>query len=139
LTAATLIDAGPLVAMLHADDQDHEICVETFKGLRGPVFTTWIPVTEAMYLLGFSPRAQESLLRMLRREAIRILPIDLVDLDPIARLMSKYRDLPMDFADATLVQVANREKIQRIFTLDNRDFSVYRLPNGNALEVIPGY
>lgn len=125
--------------MLHADDQDHAICVESFKCITGPVFTTWMPVTEAMYLLGFSPRAQESLLRMLQRQAIRILPIDLADLDPIAILMNKYKDLPMDFADATLVQVAHREQIQRIFTLDKKDFSVYRVPNGNALEIIPGY
>lgn len=140
MTAATLIDdAGPLVAMLHADDQDHEICVQTFKRLRGPVFTTWMPVTEAMYLLGFSTRAQESLLRMVRRQAIRILPIGLADIDPIAILMTKYTDLPMYFTDATPVQVAHRDKIQRVFTLDNKDFSIYRLPNGNALEVLPGY
>jgi predicted nucleic acid-binding protein len=47
------------------------------------------------------------------------------DLTEIKALMTKYRDLPMDFADATLVQIANREKISRIFTLDRRDFSVY--------------
>ena len=95
MTAGNLIDAGPIVAMLHADDQDHATCVETFKCITGPVFTTWMPVTEAMYLLGFSLRAQESLLRMLQRQAIRILPIDLADPDPIAILMNKYKDLPM--------------------------------------------
>ena len=139
MTAGTLIDAGPLVAMLHADDQDHRVCVDTFKTIREPILTTWMPVTEAMYLLSFSHRAQESLLRMIQRRAVRILPIETTDLDCIAALMSKYRDLPMDFADATLVQVAHREKIQRIFTLDNKDFSVYRLPNGNTLEILPGY
>ena len=139
MTAGNLIDAGPIVAMLHADDQDHATCVETFKCITGPVFTTWMPVTEAMYLLGFSLRAQESLLRMLQRQAIRILPIDLADPDPIAILMNKYKDLPMDFPDATLVQVAHREQVQRIFTLDKNDFSIYRVPNGNALEILPGY
>jgi len=44
----------------------------------------------------------------------------------IRDLMRKYKDLPMDLADATLVAVAEREKIRRIFTLDRRDFEVYR-------------
>jgi predicted nucleic acid-binding protein len=139
LKSGTLIDAGPLVAVLHADDQDHRSCVETFKQLPGPLLTTWMPVTEAMYLLGFSVRAQASLLQMIQRGAVRILPIDAADLGPIGRLMSKYRDLPMDFADATLVRVAEREKINRVFTLDNRDFSTYRLPDGRACTILPGF
>jgi hypothetical protein len=44
-------------------------------------------------------------------------------------LMRKYRDLPMDLADAALVRVAEREKISRVFTIDRRDFEVYR-PRG---------
>ena len=51
--------------------------------------------------------------------------------------MAKYRDLPMDFADATLVHIANREKIGRIFTLDRRDFSVYRLSEGRSFDTVP--
>jgi predicted nucleic acid-binding protein len=52
--------------------------------------------------------------------------------------MRKYRSLPMDFADATLVRVAEREGIRRIFTLDRRDFSVYRLgPRGGSFAIVP--
>jgi predicted nucleic acid-binding protein len=111
--------------------------VEAFKTLRGPLFSTWMPITEAMYLLGFSSRAQDALLEMVARQAIRVLPIGIDDLPEIRAFMAKYRDLPMDFADATLVQIANREKIGRIFTLDRRDFSVYRLSEGRSFDIVP--
>jgi len=53
------------------------------------------------------------------------------------RLMQKFRALPMDFADATLVRVAEREGIQEIFTLDRRHFAVYRPARGQAFTIIP--
>lgn len=52
-------------------------------------------------------------------------------------LMEKYKDLPMDLADASLVAVAESQKIKRIFTLDS-DFFVYRLYDKDAFDVIPG-
>ena len=132
-----LVDAGPLVALLHKDDQDHALCVDTLKRLKEPLSTTWMPVTEAMYLLGFSVDAQGALLEMIEREVLRILTLDVNDLPDIRKLMRRYADLPMDFADATLVQVAKRYSIHRIFTLDRRDFAVYRLNRGKAFTIIP--
>jgi hypothetical protein len=51
--------------------------------------------------------------------------------------MRKYADLPMDFADATLVRAAIREGLRKIFTLDRRDFSVYRLGPLRSFTIIP--
>ena len=133
-----LVDAGPLVALLHKDDQDHALCVDTLKRLKGPLATTWMPVTEAMYLLGFSVVAQGALLEMIERGVLQVLALDTNDLPNIRQLMGQYADLPMDFADATLVQVAKRHGIDRIFTLDRRDFAVYRLDRGKAFTIIPG-
>ncbi len=133
-----LVDAGPLVALLHRDDNDHEKCVEAIRNLPEPLLTTWMPVTEAMYLLDFSVKAQAALLEMIERGAISVLQVETTDLRTINSLMNKYHDLPMDFADATLVHVANREHIDRIFTLDRRDFSIYRLSSGRVFTIIPG-
>ncbi len=94
-------------------------------------------MTEAMYLLEFSPQAQSALLEMVERDAIRVLPVESGDLPAIRRLMQKYAELPMDFADATLVHVANRENVRTVFTLDRRDFSIYRLSRRRSLTIVP--
>ena len=96
-----------------------------------------MPVTEAMHLLGFSASAQSALLDMVERGALKILEIGIDDLPQIRTLMSKYRDQPMDFADATLVHVARRETLHDIFTLDRRDFSVYRLKQNRSFTILP--
>ncbi|MCT7972112.1 hypothetical protein [Laspinema olomoucense] len=57
--------------------------------------------------------------------------------EPMKVLMDKYQDIPMDLADASLVAVAESQKIKRIFILDS-DFYVYRLYDKDAFEVIPG-
>jgi hypothetical protein len=86
-----------------------------------------------MYLLGFSSKAQDALWRLLEAEAFKILTLDAADAPRLRDLMRKYRDLPMDLADAALVRVAEREKIARVFTIDRRDFELYR-PRG-----LPGF
>jgi predicted nucleic acid-binding protein len=45
-----LVDAGPMVALIHADDHHHERCKEVLRSLKEPMATVWPPVTEAMYL-----------------------------------------------------------------------------------------
>lgn len=121
-----LMDAGPLVALIHADDEHHERCKAVFRSLRESLATVWPVFTEAMYLLNFSWQAQEALWELTERGTVTLLPLDDQDLPRIRELMRKYRDLPMDLADAALVRVAEREKLRRVFTLDRRDFEVYR-------------
>jgi uncharacterized protein len=121
-----LVDAGPLIALIHADDQHHRRCVAAFQQVTEPLGTVWPVLTKAMYLLSFSWKAQEALWEMLDRGVIQLLPLAGEDMSRMRELMKKYKDLPMDLADAALVAVAEREKIRRIFTLDRRDFEVYR-------------
>jgi uncharacterized protein len=132
-----LVDAGPLVALVDADDQFHKKCVVTLKGLREPLVTVWPPVTEAMYLLGDLPKAQEALWEMLARGVLRLLPLDVADVPRIRELMSKYADRPMDLADAALVRVAEREGIRNFFTVDRKDFKVYRIHGRVRPNIIP--
>ena len=132
-----LVDAGPLIALVDADDQFHKRCVAALKVLREPLVTVWPPVTEAMYLLGDLPKAQEALWEMLARGILRLLPLDIADVPRIRELMGKYADRPMDLADAALVRVAEREGIRKIFTVDREDFSVYRLHGRAHPKIIP--
>lgn len=132
-----LVDAGPLVAVLNASDRHHRTCVDVLRRLRTPLYSTWMPVTEAMYLLDFSAAAQDALLEMIERGTLTILELLPGDLPVIRRLMKKYRDQPMELADASLVMVAERMGLHKIFTLDRRDFSIYRLSKGRSFRILP--
>lgn len=135
--SAILVDAGPLVALLHRDDQHHQDCVEALTRIRDPLVTVWPAFTEAMYLLNFSWRAQDALWELVSEETIRLLPVEADDHRRMRDLMKKYRMLPMDLADAALVAVAERERIRRIFTIDRRDFSLYRPAKLGKFTIVP--
>ncbi len=122
-----LVDAGPLVALVDSGDQHHAKCVDALRGFRESLATVWPPLTEAMYLLADLPKAQEALWEMIDRGALQLLTRDADDVPRIRELMKKYANRPMDLADAALLRVAEREGIGKIFTVDRRDFSVYRL------------
>lgn len=111
--------------------------MQTLRSLREPLATVWPAFTEAMYLLNFSWEAQAALWDMLATDALDILPLDKTDVVRMRELMQKYRDLPMDFADAALVHVAEHEKIRRVFTLDRRDFMIYRPGRIGRFSIIP--
>jgi len=134
----TLVDAGPLIALLDSDDPDHQRCMHALPALEGPLVTTWPAFTEATYLLGDRAGwpAQERLWRLVLRDDLLLLPVDGPMLQRARDLMRKYRDLPMDLADATLVAVAESKRLRTVFTLD-ADFRVYRLPGSAAFEIVP--
>lgn len=134
----TLVDAGPLIALLRRRDEHHLRCTAAIKRLSAPLVTTWPAFTEAMYRLGqVSGWPAQDLLwgQAVRGELL------LAELAPDAQrrsraLMQRYAGLPMDLADATLVALAEERGFRRIFTLDS-DFYVYRLANGRQMDVVP--
>jgi len=132
-----LVDAGPLVALVDADDQYHSRCAAALETFREPMATVWPPLTEAMYLLTDLPHAQEVLWEMVERGALQLLSLDAGDAPRIRELMRKYANRPMDLADAALLRVAEREGIRKIFTVDRRDFSVYRLHGRVRPTIVP--
>jgi len=132
-----LVDAGPLVALVDKADQNHLACVSVLKDLHQPLATVWPPLTEAMYHLAAFPKGQEAVWEMLDRGDLRLLPLDRDDFARMRELMRKYADRSMDLADAALIRVAEREGIRRLFTVDRRDFSVYRLHERIRLSLIP--
>jgi uncharacterized protein len=133
-----LVDAGPLVALLDRADPAHRVCVGALKTLRGPLVTVWPAFTEAMYLLRSSWRAQKALWSRLETDALALAALDEADAPRMRELMEKYRDLPMDLADAALVRVAERESLSRILTLDRTHFSVYRAGRRRRFSIVPG-
>jgi len=132
-----LVDTGPLVALIHQDDNEHRLCKDTFLTFSEPLGTVWPVLTEALYLLNFSWEAQNALWEMIQPGAVEILLLGTDDVARMRDLMRKYRDLPMDLADAALVRVAERERLRRIFTLDRRDFQIYRPSRIGRFAVLP--
>lgn len=135
--AAILLDAGPLIALIDRSDSNHARCRDALASITDPLVSTWPVVTEAMYLLGFSWKAQDGLWDLLATRAIELAPIDHIDAPRMRELMFKYRDLPMDLADATLVRVAERERLKRVFTLDRRHFTLYRPARLGRFLILP--
>jgi uncharacterized protein len=133
---SVLVDAGALIAVLDPSDSHHDDCVEALKEIREPLSTIWPAVTEAMHLLAGVPRAHDGLCDMLSDGVVQLLHLDAADLPRIKQLLQKYRDRPMDFADAALVRAAEREGLTRIVTFD-ADFAIYRLPRRARFTVLP--
>jgi uncharacterized protein len=134
---AVLVDTGPLVALLDRSDNHHREIVQALGRLEDPLVSVWPVVVEAMYLLSFSSQAQRALWEILETGAVRLLALDESDIPAMKSLMDKYRDLPMDMADAALVRVAEREGIRRVLTLDQRDFAVYRMARKGRFTLLP--
>lgn len=132
-----LVDAGPLVALVNRADQNHEACTTAIGRLQEPLRTCWPVVGEAMFLLSYSWRAQDTLWGMIAAGTPGLIAIDESDVPRMRELMHKYKDLPMDLADAALVRIAEREGTRRVFTTDRRDFSLYRPARIERFQIIP--
>ena len=134
----TLTDAGPLIAVIDADERDHEACLEVLDEIALPLVTTWPAFTEAMYLLGRAGgiRGQRALWRLVHSDRLVVADLSRAATERCARLMEQYADRPMDLADATLVAYAQERGHRTIFTLDD-DFHVYRLRGRQRFETVP--
>ena len=124
---AWLLDTGPLVAALNRRDPHHQRCAAELAACSGPLLTTGAVVTEAMYFLGGLPGGAATLTGFLDEAQVDMRDcFGPTQLHAAARLMQKYNDIPMDFADATLVLLADETGMGDILTLDERGFRAYR-------------
>jgi len=119
-----LVDTGPLAAWFRGNDPFHDAADRLFRGFDGELITTWPVVAEVTHLL--RPEAQLLFLAWVRKGGVELAEIGTRDLAPLERLIAKYRDQPMDFADATLVLLAERTGVGDVITLDRKQFDVYR-------------
>ena len=132
-----LVDAGPLVAILSERDERHRLCVRTLESLSGSPFSCWPVITEAAWLLRAYPGVVSLLLRRVSEGVPAMLPLSSLEARPIGDLMKKYESMKPQLADASLVYLADRESLDTIFTLDRRDFSVYRSARNRRFRLIP--
>ena len=127
-----IVDAGPLIALFDRDDRHHRRAVEFISRQRDRLVTNLPVLTEAVFVLRFSAGAQRDLLWWAHR-SLDIDQATATDLPRIIALFEKYSDMPADFADVSLVALAERLKVSRIASVD-RDFAIYRMADKRRFE-----
>jgi len=132
-----LLDTGAFVALVDRDEKLHDECVAALEKWIGHVVTTEAVLTETLYLVGPDWRAQKIGLEFILRGAFQLVPPSAKSLRRVAVLMERYRNVPMDFADATLVALGEELETDKVFTLDRRGFSVYRLNRNKPFRIVP--
>jgi len=136
-----LVDTGPLVAILSPLDQHHAACVAALHQLPGPLFSCWPVITEAAWLLRYNAKAVRQLLASCSSgktgNFLELLPLSGAEATIIAGMMKHYEDIRPQLADIALVYLARRESIDTIFTLDRRDFAVYRNAQKRPFRIVP--
>ncbi len=131
------IDTGPWVALIDRSETRHAECVQWLKNFSGKLYSTEAVLTEVLYLLNFSITAQCAALDFVLESVVEIVPANTMSLKKTKNLMQKYADLPMDFADATIVCLATETRMQNVVTFDRKDFTIYRLPKNQSFTIMP--
>jgi len=135
--AELLLDTGPLVALLDASERRHVDCAAIFSAWRGAVVTTEPVVTEAAYLLSSAGADSTLPIQFCLRGGAVVKAWTDTRAARAGELMRKYRDIPMDYADATLVALAEELDTPNAFTLDLRGFRTYRWKMRRAFKIYP--
>ena len=134
-----ILDTGPLVAYLDAADPYHGTVVTQWDDFKGRLVTTSAVITESMHFVAASPGGPRHLADLVEASSMDVYDLSRPpELREAAELMEKYADTPMDFADATLVLLAEALGIDDVLTLDLRGFSVYRTRTRRALLPVAG-
>lgn len=124
----TIADSGPLIALFEPAERNHARVRSFIENYEGALLTTWPVLTEVGHMLGHSVDRQVAFLEWVERGGVEVTTPGAGAVSLIRQLSEKYRDLPMDIADGSLIVLALESGVRDILTLD-RDFDVYRLPD----------
>jgi predicted nucleic acid-binding protein len=133
VTKSVIIDTGIVVALIDKRDKWHVWANDEADKLFPPFLTSEAVITEASYLLRNAANGQQQLLSFVEEGFLQISFSLQTEIKTIQRLMNKYKDVPMDFADACLVRMSELIENSVVFTLDS-DFLIYRK---NGRKTIP--
>jgi predicted nucleic acid-binding protein len=125
VAASVVVDTGPIVALLDADDRQHAWVKAQFARLRPPLITCEAVLTESCFLIAREGGDASAVIELVERRVLSVAQLFDADAASIARLMRRYENVPMSLADACLVRLIERTSQATLFTLDS-DFEIYR-------------
>jgi predicted nucleic acid-binding protein len=132
---SAIVDTGPLVAFFDRAERHHDWAARRIEELEAPLLVCEPVLTEAAYLLSRFSKAQDILFELLHNGALSIAFHVEEHVEPLRRLLQKYRDMPMSLADACIVRMAELNDGHQVLTLDS-DFTVYRKHGRIPLKLI---
>lgn len=132
-----ILDTGPWVALIDKSESRHLECIRWFKGFYGNLYSSEAVFTEVLYLLNFSIEAQKAAFDFVLERVVEVIPADIDSMKHMKNLMVKYADIPMDYADASLVCLAENAEIPDIATFDQKDFTIYRWSKNRKFNILP--
>ena len=132
-----ILDTGPWVALIDKSESKHDVCVQWLKNFSEKLYSTESVLTEVLYLLNFSVKAQTAAIDFVLKSVVEIIPSSIESMKKVKILIKKYSDLPMDYADATIVCLAMDTGIYNIITLDQKDFNIYRFKKKQSFVIMP--
>lgn len=135
--AELLLDTGALVSLLDRTEVHHDACRRFLDGWEGAIVSTEAVLTESTYLMGRIPGGRAAAIDMFLSGGATLLPLTRAMLRRAHALIEQYADLPMDFADATLVVLAEELDANQVFTTDRRDFEIYRIHGRRRFRIVP--
>lgn len=136
MSTRIILDTGPLVACLLQRDQHHRWATSQFHEFDSPLLTCEAVMSEAFHLVGRNSNARRTINGWLNQNLVQVDFSFAAHRAAVSRMMDKYADLPMDFADACLVRMAEIHQGARVFTLDQH-FRVYRMGRRKVPLIIP--
>jgi len=132
-----LLDTGPVVAFLSRADAAHEACVAAIKQVRGKLLTSEAVLAEAMRFCSRRADGAQAGLEFFLRAGTLVMPMTPRRLARCRELLTRYAEVPMDYADATLVTLAEDLGLGRVLTLDRRSFSTYCWKQNRSFVIAP--
>ncbi len=137
MASELLLDTGALVSLLDRSQRRHREFTDFFEAWTGQVVTTEAVLTESTHLLGRISGGAIACLDFVLSGGALLVPATTNSLRRARELMQRYADCPMDYADASLVVLAEDIGTNRVLTTDQRDFSIYRIAGRRRFRICP--
>jgi predicted nucleic acid-binding protein len=139
MEAVILADASFIIAMLDADDRNHNLARAAFLALAPSILIPALALAEINYVF---LRTNDNMAVVSAMQAIRKSPMQIIDLtdtdyDLALTILTKYHDTRIDFVDACVMAMTERLNTFKVLTFDRRDFSLYRTQSKRTLELLP--